>query len=192
MKYIVSFRELPHGIPLIRHFPEYPSWLYRLERVVPRVYIVRKIAVEKGILKNLDRLSSADFDPLHEVILEQPLEIPQKKNFQAQARIVHYGNSRVIIEASLNGSGVLVLADSFYPGWRVYVDGNENKILRANFFFRGVPLSAGDHLVEFRYQPRSFAIGLVISLLTVSIIVVSSIVFAALERRRSVGNGPTN
>lgn len=193
VKYIVSFSELPHGLPLIRHFPEYPSWLYRIERVTPRVYIVPKVTVEKGLLKNLDRLSSADFDPLLEVNLEQPLEISQKKNFQAQARIVHYTNSEVKIEASLNnGSGVLVLADSFYPGWQVYVDGKKKEILRANFFFRGVPLPAGEYVVEFRYEPRSFTIGLAISLLTVSFIVVSCILFAALERRRSVGDGPTS
>ena len=116
----------------------------------------------------------------------------RQRGFQGRAEILKYANSYVAIQASLNKPGVLVLTDSFYPGWRVYVDGKEKEILRANVFFRAVPLSAGEHVVDFRYRPRSFTIGLAISLLTVSIIVVSSIVFALLERRRSVGNGPTS
>ena len=164
VKYVVSFKELPHGLPLVQHFPEYPSWLYRIDRVIPRVYIVPKVIVEQGLENNLDRLSSAEFDPFRQVILEKPLSISVKKDFQAEAKILRYMNNQVTVQASLNGSGVLVLADSFYPGWQVYVDGKEKEILRANFFFRAVPLSAGEHVVEFRYQPRSFMMGLYISL----------------------------
>jgi len=76
----------------------------------------------------------------------------------------------------------LVLADSYYPGWKAYVNGREEKILRANLFFRAVPLSAGHHTVEFRYEPRSFAVGLAISLTTlVSLVLIS--VFLYMRKR---------
>jgi len=42
----------------------------------------------------------------------------------------------------------------------------EKKVLRANLFFRAVALSEGEHTVEFRYQPLSFTIGWMVSLLT--------------------------
>jgi hypothetical protein len=186
VKHITSFQPLPEkDIALVRHFQEHPSWLYKVNHVIPRAYIVPKAVVEKEPVKVLNRLSNKRFDPLKEVILEQPLRIPGKKGFQAHAKITRYRNQEVTIRASLNGSGVLVLADSFYPGWRVYVDGEEKKILRANFFFRGVPLEAGEHLVEFRYQPRSLAIGLIISLVTISGVGLWS-VFLAWKQRRGV------
>ena len=169
VRYINSFRSLSGaGITLVQNFPEYPSWLYRIRRTVPRVYIVAKATDEKDPVKILDQLSSAKFDPLQEVILEKPLLIPAKKGFRAQAKIIQYGNQAVTIHASLNGPGVLVLADSFYPGWHAYVDGEKSTILRANLFFRAVPLPVGDHLVEFRYEPRPFKIGLVVSLVVLS------------------------
>ena len=164
VEYVVSFRQLPAGIQPVRHFPEYPSWLYRIDRVVPRTYIVSKTTQEEDPVKILDRLSSAEFDPNKLVILEKPVEIPPNKNFKAEASITHYGNQDVAIRASLTSPGVLVLTDFFYPGWRVYVDGEEREILRANLFFRGVPLQPGEHDVGFRYEPRSFALGLYISL----------------------------
>jgi hypothetical protein len=184
VKYITSFQPLTEGdITLLHHFPEHSSWLYTLNRSVPRAYIVPKVTEEREPLAILARLSSAEFDPINEVILERPLPISEKKDLKAEAKIVKYTNNRVDVQASLNGSGILVLADSFYPGWRVYVDGNETKILRANFLFRGVPLTAGQHLVEFRYQPRSFTIGLSISLITLCGIFLWSVALSLLKRR---------
>jgi uncharacterized membrane protein YfhO len=88
---------------------------------------------------------------------------------------VDYADQRVTLEASLNRSGILVLADSFYPGWRAYVNGQEKEILRANLFFRALHLSAGEHVVEFRYEPRSFTIGLTISLVTLTSLILWSL-----------------
>jgi len=56
---------------------------------------------------------------------------------------------------------------SYYTGWKVFVDGQEKKILKANFVFRAVPLSAGKHKVEFIYDPWTFKIGLYITLATI-------------------------
>jgi len=187
VRHITSFHPLAEGdVTLLRYFPEHPSWLYQLNRSVPRAYIVSKTIGEKDPIKILERLSSTEFNPLKEVFLDQPLSIPAKNNFNAEARINNYTNQSITIRASLDGPGVLVLADSFYPGWRVYVDGNENEILRANFFFRGVLLSEGEHLVEFRYQPLSFTVGLTISLMTLGGVIIWIFVFRPLTGKKAV------
>jgi hypothetical protein len=167
VKYVISFRRLPEGgINFLRYFPEYPSWLYKIERPVPRVYVVNQVIQEKNSDYILRRLSSSNFDPFQSVVLEEDLGIIPGRSLSATAKIVRYENQSVVIRASLNDAGILVLADSYYPGWKVYVDGKEQKILRANLFFRAVNLSQGDHTVEFRYDPRSFAIGLAVSMTT--------------------------
>ena len=106
--------------------------------------------------------------------------------FQAEARILGYGNHRVNIQASLDSPGILVLADSFYPGWNAYVNGRQEKIYRANLFFRAVRLSAGTHNVEFLYEPRSFAIGRAVSIVTLSLIVAVSMLLYMQKRRRKL------
>jgi uncharacterized membrane protein YfhO len=60
-----------------------------------------------------------------------------------------------------------VLADSYYPGWTVHVNGKDEIIRRANLFFRAVALPAGQHTVEFQYAPMSFKVGLIVSLATI-------------------------
>ncbi len=164
---IISFEPLPSGDnALIRHFPQYPSWLYQVNPHVPRAYIVPRVVVEKEPVEVVKRMSGSGFAPLQEVILGESFPIVNNGAFQADAEIVDYANQFVTIRASLNASGLLILADSFYPGWRAYVDGREENILRANLFFRAVPLTAGEHTVEFRYEPLSFTLGCLLSLLT--------------------------
>ena len=184
VKYVVSFRPLEKsGLIFVRHFPKYPSWLYRIDRVIPRTYIVNLTIEERDPFKVLERLSSDHFRPLGEVVLDQRLDVVPKENFYGEAKIDQYENQTVTIRASLNGPGILVLADSYYPGWRVYVDGLEKEIVRANLFFRGVKLEPGEHRVQFRYQPRSFMLGLVISLITFCAVVAISVLLFFIKRK---------
>jgi hypothetical protein len=190
VKYVVSFHSIDApGITAVRHFPEHPSWLYQINQSVPRVYVVPKATVEKDPNNILTRLSTADFDSLREVILDRPHQLPTSAEgrFFSHASIVEYTNRQVTIRTSLSDSGVLVLADSFYPGWRAYVNGSEKQILRANFFFRGVPLPSGEHTVVFRYEPRSFLVGALISLLTLLAIVVVT-AWLCLDRCRELSH----
>jgi hypothetical protein len=193
VRYLVSFRQLPEkGIRFVEQFPKYFSWLYRIEGTVPRVYVVDRVFVEKEPLKALERLSQLQFDPVREVVLDNNVKIQASESFEAQANIEQYGNSSVTVQATASHDGVLVLADSFYPGWKAFVDGNETKILRANHFFRGVVLPKGAHRVEFRYEPWSFKLGWIISTFTLTGILVVSLCMFLRQRKLAATNPVTS
>jgi hypothetical protein len=184
VKYVVAFQPLTaEGLILVSSFPQYFSWLYKLDRAVPRVYVVNEVYVETFTARILRRLSTDGFDPKTEVILDQTPSIQPQRAFQASAKIARYENTRVTIRASLDASGILVLADSFYPGWNAYVDGKKERILRANLFFRAVALPGGEHTVEFRYEPMSFKIGLMISVTTIFALIVTSVICVLRKRK---------
>jgi hypothetical protein len=75
--------------------------------------------------------------------------------------------NRVLVQVSTQGGGWLVLSDVWYPGWQAFVDGEATEILRADYLFRAVWVPDGEHRVEFRYLPRIFILGALISGLTV-------------------------
>jgi len=65
--------------------------------------------------------------------------------------------------------GILVLCDSFFPGWEASVNDEEAEIFRANFLFQAVRVP-GRSVVDFRYQPRSYDMGKLASLLGLALI----------------------
>ncbi len=62
-------------------------------------------------------------------------------------------------------SGWLMQMDTWYPGWKVKIDGISSELLRTDYLFRGVKIPPGEHMIEFIYQPGSFIAGLIISIL---------------------------
>jgi hypothetical protein len=182
--YLVSFRELPeNGVRLVGRFPKYFSWLYRVDGTVPRAYVVGKAIVEKESVKVLQRLSTAEFDPTREVILDSDAPIRTSSHLKSQAIIERYENDVVTIQTAGREDGILVLADSYYPGWKAFVDGKETKIFKANHFFRAVVAPKGNHRIEFRYEPWSFRLGIIISTVTLVCVVVISLVLFLRQRK---------
>jgi len=186
VKYLVAFQSLPeNGTRLAGRFPDSFSWLYQIDQTIPRAYIVNKFVAENDSKEVLRLLASAKFDATREVVLDREIPMPPALRLAATAKILRYENDLVRIATSSDNEGILILADSYYPGWKAFVDGREEVIRRANLFFRAVPLPAGNHTVEFRYEPKSFAIGLAISAATLFALVVTT--FFTFRARKQTG-----
>jgi hypothetical protein len=84
-------------------------------------------------------------------------------------RIVADEPNRMTVQVDAESDRLLVVMDSHYPGWRAWVDGKPETIYRVNYGFRGVLVPEGRHIVEMRYQPASYRVGLFLSLLALSV-----------------------
>ncbi len=62
--------------------------------------------------------------------------------------------------------GLLVLGDTYYPGWKAYVDGKKTPIYPTDVALRSVYLEPGEHEVKFVYSPGSFKVGVLVSVLS--------------------------
>ncbi len=77
--------------------------------------------------------------------------------------VIRYEPQLVELKAKLDWPGLVILADTYYPGWRLSIDGQPAPILRANRLMRGAAVPAGEHTLLYTYEPASFRIGAVIS-----------------------------
>jgi len=84
--------------------------------------------------------------------------------------------------ASLQNGGLLVLADTHFPGWHAFVDNHPAPLLRANGVFRAVVVPPHARGVVFSYQPVSVRLGLYISLLTTALLLAGGVGYARKER----------
>ncbi len=75
-------------------------------------------------------------------------------------RYVAVEPQRVELEVTMARPGLVILADVFYPGWTLEIDGHEAPIFRANRAMRGAAVKEGPHRLIYTYRPRSFRLGL--------------------------------
>jgi hypothetical protein len=77
---------------------------------------------------------------------------------------VERSSNRLRIEAISDNDGVLVVNDSYWPGWQAKIDGADVPIWPADFLVRAVPWPSGKHVLEMRYAPIEIRIGSFVSL----------------------------
>jgi hypothetical protein len=106
--------------------------------------------------------------------------LPGKPPLPSEApRIVRYEPQRVEIDVTLERPGLVVLADIFYPGWSLTIDGQDAPIYRVNRAMRGAAVRDGRHRLVFAYRPRSFRDGVIISLAGLAALTVLAVAVAA-------------
>jgi hypothetical protein len=142
--------------------------VYENRSVLPRAWIAGSQRVVPGDAAQLAAVGSPGQDTRSTVVTGKPLAgVPRGSQGGAGvARLRRYEPERVLIDADARRPGVLVLSDLDYPGWKAKVDGRDAKVERVDYVLRGVPLAAGRHRVELRYEPLSWRIGWIVSLLT--------------------------
>ena len=138
----------------------------------------------------LDRLLDPSFDPLRTVLVEADTTgLPASTGTSPTATIVEErpDSIRVRLDGTSGaggGSGVLVLLDSWAPGWKATVDGEDAPVWIGNFAVRAVPIPAGAVEVEFHYEPMGYAIGRVVSLAAL-VLVLGALVIGWRRRREA-------
>jgi hypothetical protein len=123
--------------------------------------------------QTLGLLSHPSFDPLQVSLVEGPLPITPANDAPRghSVAFVRDEETEVELEVSLDRPGLVVLADSFYPGWYATVDGVPAPIVATNHLFRGVPAAAGARRVRFVYAPASVRWGAGLSILALIVLV---------------------
>ncbi|MEW6278246.1 MAG: hypothetical protein AB1758_06470 [Candidatus Eremiobacterota bacterium] len=150
--------------------PELPGWrqevasadgiLYHNAEALPRAWVVGRVQPCRDLEQSLAFLASPAFVPSMIASVEGPPRAVEPAAAGAPVRVLDYRANRVELEAELPAPGLLVLADQWYPGWEVEVDGEPAPVLPADAVCRGVFLGPGRHQVVFRFRPAPFRRGL--------------------------------
>ena len=150
--------------------------LYENAQALPRAFYVPRLEVVPNPRDLLERLAHGG-DDLRQVAL---VEDGPADGFTGAAAdlepvavdILVDEPERVTLRVQAPARGFVFLADQYYPGWTVAVNGDRRPIMRANYLFRVVEVPTGDSTVEFRYQPLSVWIGALVSMLTLATVTV--------------------
>ncbi|NDB21495.1 MAG: hypothetical protein EB020_11550, partial [Proteobacteria bacterium] len=113
-------------------------------------------------------------------------DIERRRSTSASGSVTISGIASETVNLTVDArtESVLVLNDLYYPGWEATLDGNPTQIYRANYLFRAVIVPQGQHIIEYTYRPRSFRLGLSITLGATSILVVGLILLTVPQIRK--------
>lgn len=98
---------------------------------------------------------------------EQP-KIPFQPQYDSTATIslVQNLNDKIDYTFQAATNQLAVFSEVYYPnGWKAFIDGKETPIVKVNYLLRALPVPAGKHAIEFRFEPASFVLGDRISLI---------------------------
>lgn len=156
--------------------------VFESRSVLPRAFMVYGWEVVPKLQNNdltaLNKILAKNYPLGKKVILEDNptiIQVEEKKtgktNIKNKVDYIEYGNQESLISVESENDGLLFVSDAYYPGWKAFVDGKETKILKADFAFRAVEVTAGKHMVRMVYQPESFYLGLKVSLITFMVLI---------------------
>ena len=142
--------------------------IFENKKRLPRAFLVYHYEVANKDQEIIDKLFSSEFEIAKSVVLEEKitLQLQESKTASGTATVTRYTPDEIEVKVQQDQDGILFLSDNFYPGWKVFVDGKEGKIYRANYSFRAASVPKGNHKVIFSYQPSIFRIGLTASIIS--------------------------
>jgi hypothetical protein len=162
--------------------------IYENLKVMPAAYFVPVSGIERIPEDNeqLARVREPGFDADHHVVLAaspsnlapSPLRIPI-----ITTPFVRWTARKVnSFEMDVNTpvSSVLVVSQTYYPGWKAYIDDEPVEISRANYAFPAIFVPPGSHHVRFSYDTWTLKLGL--ALTAVTLLILGTLVFREIKR----------
>lgn len=131
--------------------------LYEYPRPLPRAWIVHRTFRADTQAQARALIDDPAFDFRQGAVTDR--DLPLADCAGSHAALLKRTSQRVVVGAEAACRGLLVLAETDFPGWQVRVDGKPAELLTVNMIQRGVVVEPGWHAVEFVYRPMSAILG---------------------------------
>ena len=139
------------------------------------------------IVKNADEEIAllSDFTPNETVIIDQRfVSFVEDSNYNVDGSSIGldiYKPNYLKYSSQTQFPALAVFSEIYYKdGWNVYIDGEKSEYFRANYVLRAMQVPAGNHTIEFKFEPKVYKIGEAISLAS-SVILILLLVFVSFK-----------
>jgi uncharacterized membrane protein YfhO len=97
----------------------------------------------------------------------------------ASIQMTKYATNKLTYSVNTPNAAPVIFSEIYYPaGWVCRIDGNEVPYFRANYFLRGVQVPAGEHTIEWSFEPKSYTTGVSVNMAgSVSLLLLVLLVF---------------
>lgn len=149
VKYIFSLDDIKNSY-VHKVFQEGQAQVFENSQAFPRAFFVQSVVKAANKEQAIKELFNPIYDLRTKAIVEDFGDLEVLEYGKGSASIITYSENNVVIRATTDTTGFLVLTDTYYPTWRVTIDGNKSVMYRTDYNFRGVVVPSGTHTVEFK------------------------------------------
>ncbi|WP_111307069.1 YfhO family protein [Confluentibacter sediminis] len=88
-----------------------------------------------------------------------------KVDSTASIKLLKHKPNYLKYQSKNSRKGFAVFSEVYYPkGWKTFIDGKETTHIRLDYVLRGMEIPAGDHVIEFKFEPGVIKTGSSIAL----------------------------
>jgi hypothetical protein len=175
----LTFDQFSHLFALVRaHFafvrsPQGTSAIESPVPPLPHLLLVSAARVLPGRDAIFSAMSDPEFDPAKTVLLEKTPPISPQAGAQGSVQLLSASADKLVIEADAPTPTILLITDLYDHNWRATsLPGSvqqDYQLMPADYILRAVPLAAGHHRLQVVYQPASFTLGVIVSLVSLGV-----------------------
>jgi hypothetical protein len=150
-KYIIQKGQ--DGKPIVQKNPDAlgNAWF------VQEIKWVNNADEELAALNDFDPQKTAVIDIRYKSILQNNIST---NNENATIRLTSYDPKHLVYEAKTDNDLLAVFSEIYYDkGWKAFIDGQRQDIVRADYVLRAMFVPKGKHNIEFRFEPESYITG---------------------------------
>lgn len=135
-----------------------------------------------------------NFEPSKEAIIHESFkdrlqQLPGSIDSNASIHLVKYDPNHLTYHYRSTQTQLTVFSEIYYEdGWQAYVDNEPVSHFRVNYILRGMVIPAGNHKVEFKFEPKHFYTAEKISLASSIIFILVFAGYLVKSWRREVGS----
>lgn len=140
---------------------------------VRSIKYVKNANEEMAALDNTNLRDTAIVEESFKDQLKQPIVFDSSASIKLKENI----NDKVSYTSNSPTPQFAVFSEVYYnKGWNAFVDGKPSAYAKVNYVLRGMFLPAGKHDIEFRFEPKSYTTGRMISIWSNILVILTLIV----------------
>ncbi len=165
------------ALPKFRHVASLPGTeVFENTAVLPRFYFVGRVQPVASLAEAHELIEHGRID-LHETaITDQKIDLSPNDDLSTagDVKVIKYEPSRIDLSLRTARVSLLVLSETYYPGWKAWIDEQPAAIHPVDIALRGVVVPAGAHQLRMEFRPAILPISLCISLATAILLAISA------------------
>lgn len=132
----------------------------------------------------------SDFNPAVEAFVdvrfaEQLTDTVFALDSTSTISLTAYEPNHLVYTAQNSRAGVGVFSEIYYnKGWNAYIDGELVPHFRVNYVLRALNIPAGTHNIEFKFEPRSYAVSNIVSFISSLLLLIGVVLVLICELRK--------